>query len=120
VENVPYYNKSNDWWPGAYSGRVPYVTCYVSKFGESGKLGVILINKHPERDFDIEVFVDKNTPLKNEGAAWMLRGPEINSQNDGQPRTVAISKYELHNAGNNFKYTIPAHSVTAIEIERLN
>ena len=57
VENSPYYYKDEDWWADSYTGKVPYISCYASKFSKDGKLGLILINKHGEKNMDIEFVV---------------------------------------------------------------
>lgn len=119
VINSPYYYKTEDWWPSSYSGKVPYITCYVSKFSDAEKLGIILINKHSEQDFDLNIFIDENVKLKGYSDIWILTGPNIMSQNDGQPGTVKISQLERIKINNNFKYILPKHSVIAMEIELL-
>ncbi|MFC1592683.1 hypothetical protein ACFL4C_01565 [Candidatus Omnitrophota bacterium] len=119
VVDSPYYYKSEDWWADSYQGNVPYISCYASKFNENNKLGIILINKNPEKDFELSILIDENTKLKGYSDIWILSGPDIMSQNDGQPDSVKISRLEQREIDNNFKYTIPKHSVVAMEIELL-
>lgn len=120
IEGVTYFDKSEDWWPSSYSGRVPYVTCYTSKFKPGSKLGIILVNKHPERDFDINILIDSAVKVGDTGAVWVLTGPSIMSQNDGKPGTVSIKKALVSNVGNHFKFKMPAHSIVAMELEVTN
>ena len=116
VENSPYYNKAEDWWPSSYNGKVPYITCYASKFSDTKKLGIILINKHSEKDLDVEVLIDESGKNYNLSNIWILKGPDIMAQNDGKPRTVKIEKLVPIGVKDQFTVTLPAHSVAAMEI----
>ncbi len=117
VENSPSYDKAKDNWPDSYTGRVPYVSCYASKFSNDNKLGIIFINKHPKQDFKIKVLIEEAAKVNNVGDIWLLTGPVITAQNDGLPESVKIEKLEAANISNNFIYTLPAHSVIAMEIK---
>jgi len=115
TENSPFYNKSKEWLT-AYKGNVPYVTCYASRFSNNGKLGLVLINKHPQKDFDVSVLIDSNKKIVDSNV-WALIGPKVTAQNDGEPRTVDIKGQKTALSGNRFTYKLPAHSVVAIEME---
>ncbi|RKY39641.1 MAG: hypothetical protein DRP76_03170 [Candidatus Omnitrophota bacterium] len=114
VENSPTYYKSQDWWPSSYTGKVPYVTCYASKFKDKNKLGIILINKHSDKDFDLDIVIKGK--ISGNADIWILTGPTLMSQNDGSPETVKIKKLPSIKITNRFKYTLPAHSIVAMEI----
>jgi len=116
VENSPYYTKAEDWWPSSYTGKVPYISCYASKFSSDKKIGLILINKHADKDFDVEISLGDDINVNDLGGIWVLNGPDIMAQNDGKPGTVKIKDVEINDLKNSFKYTLPAHSVTAMEI----
>ena len=77
----------------------------------------MLINKHTDQDLNVEISISGNIKVNNIGKIWLLNGPNIMAQNDGKPETVKIKEIEINNVKNNFKYTLPAHSVTAMEIE---
>ena len=49
--------------------------------------------------------------------AWILTGPSLTAQNDGHPQTVKIKQLGSIEAGNEFKYTLPARSIVAMEID---
>ena len=115
TENSPYYNKTKEWLM-AYKGKVPYVTCYASRFSSNGKLGLILINKHLKEEFDINISIETDKKIADSANTWILTGPKAMAQNDGQPRTVDIKRGKLALGGNRFTYKLPAYSVVAIEM----
>jgi len=115
VEGSPVYYKSQDWWPSSYTGKVPYITCYASKFKGENKLGIILINKHPDKNFNLDISIKGK--VSGNADIWILTGPSLMSQNDGSPGAVKIEKLPSIRVTNKFKYTLPAHSVVAMEIE---
>ena len=119
VENSPFYEKAKDYWPSSYAGKVPYVTCYASKFKDGKKLGIIFTNKHSDKDFDIEVNFKNTGNVNKVSHIWLLTGPDLMSQNDGSPNTVKIDELVTDKMSNHFTYTLPAHSAVAIEIELL-
>jgi alpha-L-arabinofuranosidase len=117
VGNSPYYYKREDWWPSSYKGDVPYVTCYASKFSESNKLGVVLVNKHSEKNIDVNISIDKIG--NGECDIWVLAGPDIMSQNDGSAGRVRVERMKTINISGKLKYTVPAHSIVAMEIKEI-
>lgn len=116
VENSPAYYKSQDWWPDSYTGHVPYITCYASKSQQNSKLYLMLINKHENKDYKVKVYL-KGVKPKAEAALFILNGPSVMAQNEGHPTAVTIKNFKVQNMDNEFSYTIPAHSINAIEIE---
>jgi alpha-L-arabinofuranosidase len=119
VENSPSYEKPKDWWPSSYAGEVPYVTCYASKFSSQNKLGIILINKHSDKNFDVRISLKSVNKVNNVSHIWLLTGPDLMSQNDGSPDMVKIHELVTDKMSEYFVYTLPAHSVVAIEVELL-
>ena len=117
VANSPHYYKSEDWWADSYSGKVPYATCYASKFSNEKKIGIILVNKHSKQDFDLDISLEDVTNGEKKCNIWILTGPDIMSQNDGSPDIVKIEQIEAITMTNKFKYNLPKHSIVAMEIE---
>lgn len=116
VKNSLYYHKKEDWWPSSYTGTVPYITCYASKFSDKNSLAVIVINKHHDQAADIKISIKEPAAVAANGSIWILTGPAITSQNDGTPYAVKINKIVTDMFGNQFTMNIPAHSVVAMEI----
>ncbi|MBD3245492.1 MAG: hypothetical protein GF333_00590 [Candidatus Omnitrophica bacterium] len=116
VHNSPVYYKENDWWPSSYTGEVPYVTCYASKFKTGNKLGVILVNKHEKDDIEVKMRV-KGTNGTMTCTPWVLTGPGLMESNENSPDSIAIEAVTEFTAEGAFEYTLPARSVTALEIE---
>ena len=50
---------------------------------------------------------------------WKLTGPEVMSQNDGNPGQVSITHENMElPSSTKFNYICPAHSVVSIELDR--
>jgi len=118
VENSPIYSKSPDWYP-SYSGEVPYFSCLVSKNKLDNKLYIMLINRHPSKDLSVD-FEIQGFDFNRESNIWVLTGPEITSQNDGNPGEVDIAHEQAQFSGPNFHYLSPAHSIVSIELNKEN
>ncbi len=115
IEGSPWYEKRQDWRADSYTGKIPYVSAYVSKFEEEDKLAIVLINKHAEKNFKVEMLFEDIQP-DSEGRVWVLNGPSLESQNDGSPRTVTLKDFAIRGFGETSTYTAPAHSVSLIQI----
>ncbi len=115
LEGSPTYYKEQDWRPDSYVGPVPYVSAYASRFTNEQKIALILINKHATDDFRIKISFENVVPQPT-GQAWILSGPSLSSQNDGDPGAVAIQEFEIQKMNSSFVYKVPAHSVCALEI----
>jgi len=116
LSGSPVYFNERDWRADSYEGDVPYVTAYVSRFSKENKIAVALINKHADDDFVVKISV-KEVPLKASGRVWILNGPDLKSQNDGQQGLVKIEKYKLQDIKDEFLYKVPAHTVNMIQME---
>ncbi len=115
LEGAPAYYKNNDWWPDSYKGYVPYISCYASRFSKENKLAVVLINKHESKDYKVKIYLKSIKP-KSEGRLYILNGPSLMSQNEGNPVNVSIKDFKVENISQDFNYTVPAHSINLIEV----
>jgi alpha-L-arabinofuranosidase len=113
---APTYFKEADWRADSYTGDVPYVSSHVSKAAAGDSITIALINKHADYDFKIKIAIDGAAVANAAGEAWILNGPELESQNDGMPGTIDVKKYELGGVQNKFNYHAPAHSVSILRI----
>ncbi len=111
----PSYKKESDWRPDSYTGDVPYISVYASKFSNEKKLSIVLINKHPHDNFNIKINLHNIIPEK-QGHVWILTGPDLKAQNDGTPGNVAISTFRAEGITKEFLYKSPPHSVTLMNI----
>ena len=109
------YVKKQDWRADSYTGNVPYVQAYASKFSNANELAIVLTNKHQQEDFSIEIYLDDVDP-ETQAIVWVLNGPNLEAQNDGKPRNVDIKESSI-NVDNKFQYVVPAHSVNLIAIK---
>jgi len=96
VTDFPYYYSKDDWWPETYRGRVPYVTAYAGIFEGKGKCSLLLINKHPEKDYNIRALT-YNVNIRNQGKVYILTGPSLTAQNEGNPMNVQIKEFDVSN-----------------------
>ncbi len=111
----PSYRKESDWRPDSYTGDVPYVSVYASKFSNEKKLSIILINRHPYDSFNIKINLHDIIP-EEQGHVWILTGPNLKAQNDGSPGNVAITTFKAQGITKEFLYKIPPHSVSLMHI----
>ncbi len=115
LKGSPVYYKDRDWRADSYTGDVPYVTAYASKFSKENKVAIVLINKHATQDFKTKIDLDGVDP-RSEGGLWVLNGPDLSAQNDGSPGQVKIEHFTMKKIGKSFFYMVPAHSVSLLEI----
>lgn len=116
VENAPEYIKEPDSWPDSYTGYVPYLSCYASKFSNKDKLAIVLINKHENKDFKVRMRVT-NVKVKPNGRLVMFSGSELMVENDGNPMNVRLKEFKFDNMKNETTYTVSARSVNLLEFE---
>ncbi len=117
VVNSPVYMKERDYWASSYAGEVPYISAYASKFEKENKLGIILINKHATDDIEVVLNFDRIGKGQYTAHQWILSGPNLMSQNDGHPGLVKIRPLNPITVSQSQTYTVPAHSIIAMEIK---
>ena len=117
LKNSPVYIKAPDWFDSSYSGRVPYVSAYASKSEDGEKLFVMLINRNSFSEVYIKLEI-KDFDFDRNVISRILTGPEISSQNDGNPGIVNISEDKIELDKNYFVFSCPAHSVVSLEFKR--
>lgn len=110
----PAYHKEEDWRADSYAGDVPYVEAYASRFSNAEELAIIITNKHAQKDFDVTISLNGAKP-DSKGLLWVLNGPNLEAQNDGKPRMVAMKQFEIQ-VDEKFTYAVPAHSISLIAI----
>ncbi|MGE5280654.1 MAG: hypothetical protein ACM3L6_07930 [Deltaproteobacteria bacterium] len=116
VADFPFYYAKDDWRPGTYRGKVPYVTAYAGIFEGRETLSLLLINKHPVKTYSIRVSMF-NASVKPRGTVYMLTGPALDAQNDGAPGSVALNEYDVRNIGREMDFTLAAHSAMLIQMD---
>jgi alpha-L-arabinofuranosidase len=112
---VPEYEKKADLWGDSYVGGVPYVTAYASKFSAENKIAVVFVNKHPDQAFNLMLNFANSEPSST-GKAWLLHGPALNAQNDGNPESVKIKEFNVNGINKEFYVQLPAKSVLLMQI----
>ncbi len=110
-----FYYKGGYMRADSYQGEVPYVSAYASTFSDQKKIAILLVNKHAQKDFKVKVSLEGMIPTEN-GKAFVLNGPDISAQNDGNPRSVSIQRFEIQGIKKKFIYHVAAHSVNLMEI----
>ena len=116
IKDYPYYYKMSDWYPDSYAGKVPYLSCYASKYSQGNTLTIVLTNKHEQQAFKVKIHL-KSVKPKEKGMLFILSGPELLAQNEGNPLNVGIKEYAVENVTDSFGYTVPAHSVVLLKID---
>ncbi len=129
--------------PGGTALRYPRQTAYSSMSADGNKLYVMMINKS---GIDPAVPTDVDTPLrttlslggfvpKPDAKVWTYNGKALNAAKmsfssivnsapsaviEVDPNAYGITSSTIANAAATFDYTTPAHSVTVVELDRLN
>jgi alpha-N-arabinofuranosidase len=94
--------------------NVPYIDCSASIGENSESLHLMVVNKHPNEDVNVEIAITGFTP-SSEAEAWEVNGPDIISMNEfDNPDVVRLSRRSIKNASTLFSYVFPAHSATAM------
>ncbi len=92
---------------------VPIITAYASKTEVGDSLFLIVINKHDSLDYVIPVEING---LEPESIAFVhtLNGAGIYATNEEDSLAITIRDSVIANASENFIYTFPCHSITAM------
>jgi len=118
VEGSPVYVKDPDWNPMSYSGEVPYVTVYASKTEDEKYLYIMFINRSSSDSYPADIAI-RDGEYKKEVKRWILIGPYLSAQNDGNPGLVDITEDATTiDDPNNFKIKVPARSVMSVRLEK--
>ncbi|MCG2766799.1 MAG: hypothetical protein L6435_00230 [Anaerolineae bacterium] len=95
---------------------VPYLAAHTSVAGD--KLYLLVINRHLADDITTTIRINGFTP-QGSAEVYTLNGASFESHNEyGNHDTVAITSFGLTGVSQEFEYTFPAHSVTAVELVR--
>lgn len=121
---------------------VPYLEALASRSDDGNTLYLMAINKHLDAHIVITFSLNGFVP-QSEGVAWTLDGTALDANSgtelpavpgvswaeqalagpnsrfkSGAPNEVHISSEPLHDLNTNFRYSLPPHAVTSIELRR--
>jgi len=108
----------NDQNSSAVDYKFPYLAVNASKSSDGKKLFIMVINKNLDNQMTATIELRNFLPAK-EGDAWVLNGPDVASTNENNPNNVRITHSTFKIKGNPFEFSFEPHSITAIEVERL-
>jgi alpha-N-arabinofuranosidase len=96
---------------------VPILSANASRTvnGKKSKVYVMLINRDQDHAVDVRVFTPGFVPAR--AADWTLLGPSVDSTNEQSPNNVHVVSKNLGTVRNGFTVTIPAHALTALEVD---
>ena len=77
----------------------------------------MVINKNMDESMTSTINLKDFTPAQ-EGNAWTLNGPAVDSTNEVDHNTVGVKHHKFKISSNPFEFTLEPHSLTAIEIDR--
>lgn len=121
---------------------VPYLDAIASKSADGKSIVIMAVNKHFDSPIKTAISIkgigssnkgqahvlsgtgiDANlgaTPLNVPGIKWAKQASDANNPRfaHGGPGEVTVDVMNLENVGSEFDFTFPAHSVTAIRIQR--
>jgi len=99
--------------------KMPYLSVNASKNAEGKKVYLMVINKNMDASMTATIVLKDFMPAVK-GNAWVLNGPSVDATNEKKHDNVKIVHHEFETQGNSFEFTFEPHSLTAIEIERLD
>lgn len=96
---------------------IPYLAVHTSITGD--KLYLLVINRHLTHDITANIHITGFQPW-SAADVYTLNGPSAYATNEFDSHdAVVITHSEVSDAGTDFTYVFPAHSVTSIELLRL-
>lgn len=102
----------------ALKQRIPYLSVSASVDRDRKKVYLMVINKNMEASIRALIYFKGFTIKSQEGKAWILNGPAIDSTNEEKHDTVNVAYEDFKMDGHPFEYEFQPHSLTAIEISR--
>lgn len=97
---------------------IPYLGCSVTTNQAKDRLVIIGINRHHAYEIPTIISI-KNFNPDSDAMVFELNGPTHSAYNNfNKKNEVKIEEKEFNSAANQFTYIFPAHSVTAIILEK--
>jgi alpha-N-arabinofuranosidase len=96
---------------------VPELSACTTLDSAGARLFLMVVNRQLDEDVDAHIELTNFEP-QPEARTWTLNGPHITANNEDDPNTVTIVPATLAPVSASFTYTFPAHSLTAIELNR--
>jgi hypothetical protein len=119
-QNIPsYYSDGPIWWDG-FAGTAPYVRAYASLANGGRSLRVIVLSRYETSAIPVTFEVRGFQPVAAV-QGWELAGDSVRATNEnvgGPVDAVRIVPRALSVPGATFVYSVPPHSVTALEFTR--
>lgn len=98
--------------------KIPFLSVNCSKSKDGEKLYLMVINKNLNNPVTATINLKDFIPKKNANI-WILNGPDIDSTNESGHETIKIFYKTINISSECFDYTFEAHSLTAIEINKM-
>jgi len=97
---------------------IPYLSVNASTNTNKSKIYLMVINKNLDEIITATIYLKDFIP-SGKGEAWVLNGPSIDATNEENPNNVKVVHREFEIKSNPFQFTFEPHSLTAIEIEKM-
>lgn len=111
----PTYDVGSNYWP-LVAGTYRWVTAYASADATRSRVYVMLVNRHATASYPASIRIENFRPDAR-WRAWTVNGPSLTSSNEsGSHDDVKITQTAGVLSGTTVVMTIPAHSVTFVEI----
>jgi len=111
-ERLVHREVETDWYV-AGNDTVPLVTAFTSTSLSGDTLHLIAINKHDTLDYETEIEISGFEP-DSIAFVYTLNGDSVYATNEEDSANITIQDTLITYASENFTYTLPAHSLTAI------
>jgi alpha-L-arabinofuranosidase len=111
-----------------YQGEVPFLNAHATRSEDGKSLQLMIINRDDQNPHEVDVRIEGFTPHR-EVAVLLLNGPSALSHNDVVDRKpiyrsfpdapdpiVTLQRSQWSGAAAQFRYTVPPHSVTVLQL----
>jgi alpha-N-arabinofuranosidase len=95
---------------------IPYLDCVSTYDKEQDILYIHLINKNPEKDYDVDISIMEHN-ISGEAEIFTIYNDSINAANTMNETNVSTTKKELGKADGNLTVKVLKHSVNLIKIK---
>lgn len=96
--------------------EVPYLDVSATTDQQNGKLTLAVVNRHPTEDISADIVVEGFRPRAS-GDLYEINGPSLDATNTfASPSNVGAKHSTFSSAGEKFRHTFAAHSVTVMTL----
>jgi alpha-L-arabinofuranosidase/6-phosphogluconate dehydrogenase (decarboxylating) len=97
--------------------NIPEVDATATRTADGSHIFILLVNRRVSGDVTTSLNLQGFGAIQSSGTAWTVNGTSYLSSNDfANPDTVGITEAAINNVTTSFTYTLPAHSVSILDL----